>query len=277
MVRWFDAAFDGTGRTAEQASRVEWLCLNNASVTVADGDRGQMLRAFIYKPPSPPGSNKKSLFCRLFDTISKGQSVLLCRQHCRLSICGHFGWVWQIPSEANPNTNRWWDEQACLLLCWFSVRLMLKSLFSFLFWNESQVSWSVSIILSSSALGFIFLGGQPIDIWGGCILRWGNKGLGTARKGRQGFEEGAKSLQTKGANVWRPNYAYFHNVKTKSKWSYFHWPVPESIKLESLSLDLIKHFRATLRLRLCFRMPPQIFVHREDYHFVYISVIGSLP
>ena len=69
MVRWFDAAFDGTGRTAEQASRVEWLCLNNASVTVADGDRGQMLRAFIYKPPSPPGSNKKSLFCRLFDII----------------------------------------------------------------------------------------------------------------------------------------------------------------------------------------------------------------
>ena len=53
----------------EQAGRVEWMCLNNASVTVADGDRGQMLRAFIYKPPSPPGSNKKSLFCRLFDII----------------------------------------------------------------------------------------------------------------------------------------------------------------------------------------------------------------
>ena len=36
------------------------------------------------------------------------------RQHCCLSICGHFGWVWQIHYQ-NLNTN-WWrrDEQACL-------------------------------------------------------------------------------------------------------------------------------------------------------------------
>ena len=274
MVRWFDAAFDGTGRTAEQASRVEWLCLNNASVTVADGDRGQMLRAFIYKPPSPPGSNKKSLFCRLFDIIRVNLCFYVDSIAVSVSVVilvefdKYYQKQIQIPTDGETSRPVYFYVGFQSGWCW--------SLF-FLFWNESQVSWIVSIILSSSALGFIFLGGQPIDIWGGCILRWGNKGLGTARKGRQGFEEGAKSLQTKGANVWRPNYAYFHNVKTKSKWSYIHWPVPESIKLESLSLDLIKHFRATLRLRLCFRMPPQIFVHREDYHFVYISVIGSLP
>ena len=39
------------------------------------------------------------------------------RQHCRLSSCGHFGWVWQILSlsEANLNTNWWGDEQACVV------------------------------------------------------------------------------------------------------------------------------------------------------------------
>ena len=36
------------------------------------------------------------------------------RQHRRLSICGHFGWVWQTLSEANPSINWWWDEQICI-------------------------------------------------------------------------------------------------------------------------------------------------------------------
>ena len=196
MVRWFDAAFDGTGRTAEQASRVEWLCLNNASVTVADGDRGQMLRAFIYKPPSPPGSNKKSLFCRLFDIISKGQSVLLCRQHCRLSICGHFGWVWQILSEANPNTNWWWDEQACLLLCWFSVRLMLKSLFSFLKWVTSLLECINYFELVS--FRFYLFRGPANRHMGWVHPSLGQQRFGHGKKGEARIRGGGKKFANEG-------------------------------------------------------------------------------
>ena len=36
------------------------------------------------------------------------------RQHCRLSICMHFDWVWQIQSEANPNIT---DGETSWLVC----------------------------------------------------------------------------------------------------------------------------------------------------------------
>ena len=40
------------------------------------------------------------------------QTTIFARQHCRLSICFHFDWVWQIRSKSK--YHRWWDEQACL-------------------------------------------------------------------------------------------------------------------------------------------------------------------
>ena len=39
--------------------------------------------------------------------------VYLFRQHCRLSICCYFGWVWQIQNQKQ-TTIWWWDELACL-------------------------------------------------------------------------------------------------------------------------------------------------------------------
>ena len=40
--------------------------------------------------------------------VPRVRSFIFNRQHCRLSICIYFGWVWQIL--------RIWDEQACLMV-----------------------------------------------------------------------------------------------------------------------------------------------------------------
>ena len=59
----------------------------------------------------PANRSTNSIHAIIAGGRRKGQGA---RQHCRLSICGHFGWVWQILSEANPSINWWWDEQICI-------------------------------------------------------------------------------------------------------------------------------------------------------------------
>ena len=55
---------------------------------------------------------KKTRFCVC------EEKVMWHRQHCRLTICGYFGWVWQIE---NQKQILWWDEQACLM--WQSLKI----------------------------------------------------------------------------------------------------------------------------------------------------------
>ena len=70
-----------------------------------------LLQTFIKDKHDEILSHFMRVFCLL-------PSFVCCMSyvHCRLSICSNFGRVWQILSEANPNINWWWDEQACLLL-----------------------------------------------------------------------------------------------------------------------------------------------------------------
>ena len=74
--------------------------------------------------------------------------------------------------------------------------------------------------------GFIFLGGQSIDIWGGCILRWSNKGVGgrqeregeEARKGQEVCKRRGQTSedplrrQTEGSN----SHLLLHNMSKQS-------------------------------------------------------------
>ena len=42
--------------------------------------------------------------------------IIACRQNCCLTICSHFGCVWQILNQKPIQTTTWrWDEQACLV------------------------------------------------------------------------------------------------------------------------------------------------------------------
>ena len=106
------------------------------------------------------------------------------RQHCCLSICDHFGWVWQI-SEANPNTNWWWDEQACLGNAFFETFLNTTpvALHLLYIWPQPQ-NWEWNPILemprfwkrflSKYLLGSVRLNCVNHSLWIMLLLLWSN-------------------------------------------------------------------------------------------------------
>ena len=72
-------------------------------------------------PPSSRGGRLTSL----------DASFARCRQHCRLSICSYFDWVWQI-----------WDEQACLARCFAFWRTSSKTSTSMFFFFKNSAKTS---------------------------------------------------------------------------------------------------------------------------------------
>ena len=64
--------------------------------------------------------------------IKNGKATcLLIRQHCRLSICIHIDWLWQIHNQKQIHKEIWlWDELACLLLMQWGL-LMLSGFLVF--------------------------------------------------------------------------------------------------------------------------------------------------
>ena len=138
--------------------------------------------------------------------------------------------------------------------------------------------------------GFIFLGGQSIDIWGGCILRWSNKGVGgrqeregeEARKGQEVCKRRGQTSedplrrQTEGSN----SHLLLHNMSKQSpSWALF---IGQFLKEhQTLSFDLIK--QRNLR-------PPEqsdsfslakfsyiTFLEWEDCKLIWVTFVPAFP
>ena len=93
--------------------------------------------------------------------------------------------------------------------------------------NRRRKIGTKTVSYALSALGFIFLGGQPIDIWGGCILRWGNKGLGRGKKEEARIWGGGKKFAKEGGKCLKDRHRIFTQCPSGAI-----LPVSESIKLE---------------------------------------------
>ena len=66
-------------------------------------------------------------------------SAHICRQHCRLSICFHIDWLWQIHNQKQIHKEIWlWDELACLHI-WYLAQDAIKP--SKNFWLVLQFGW----------------------------------------------------------------------------------------------------------------------------------------